>query len=103
MAGLDGLVTPTNDKVAMAIADLAAPDPATGRTYMDQMGRNTYSANILGLCATTTPVQSFGSSLPVGLQIMCEGFAESRALSIALLMEDLFGPPPRPELSGFAK
>ncbi len=103
MAGLDGLVTPTNDKVAMAIADLAAPDPATGRTYLDQMGRNTYSANILGLCATTTPVHGFGSNLPVGLQVMHEGFAESRALSVALLMEDLFGPPPCPDLSGFAE
>ena len=102
MAGLDGLVTPTNDKVAMAIADLSAPDPASGRTYIDQMGRNTYSANILGLCATTTPVHGFGSNLPVGLQVMCQGFAETRALSIALLMEDLFGPPPRPDLSGFA-
>ena len=67
------------------------------------MGRNTYSANILGLCATTTPVHGFGSNLPVGLQLMCEGFTESRALSVALLMEDLFGPPPRPDVSGFAE
>ena len=99
MEGLDGWVTPTNTTVAMPVADLE--EPPGSRRYRDRMGRNTNPANFMGLCATTTPVQKFASTLPVGLQVMCRGNEEARALAIALLFEDLFGPPPRPDLKGF--
>ena len=98
MEGLDGWVTPTNPTVAMPVADLQ--DPAGSGRYWDRMGINTNPANFMGLCATTTPIQQLGSTLPVGLQVICRGNDESRALSIALLFEELFGAPPRPDLRG---
>ena len=99
MAGLDGWVAPTNPSVAIPLADLE--EPAGSGRYGDRMGRNTNPANFMGLCATSTPIQQLGSALPVGLQIMCRGHEESRALSIALWFEELFGLPPQPDLRGF--
>lgn len=99
MEGLDGWLAPTNPSVAMPVADLE--DPAGSGRYPDHLGRNTNPANFMGLCATSTPIQDRGSALPVGLQVMCRGNEESRALSIALLLEELFGRPPRPDLRGF--
>ena len=99
MQGLDGWVTPTNKTVAVPVADLE--EPAGSRRYRDRMGRNTNPANFMGLCATTSPVQQFGATLPVGLQVMCRGNEERRALAIALLFEDILGPPPRPDVQGF--
>jgi aspartyl-tRNA(Asn)/glutamyl-tRNA(Gln) amidotransferase subunit A len=57
---------------------------------------------LFGLCATTTPIHAFGSDMPVGLQVMCAGGEDRRALSIALTLENVFGPPPTPDLSAFA-
>ena len=99
MEGLDGWVTPTNPTVAMPIADLE--EPAGSGNYWDRMGGNTNPANFMGLCATSTPVQQLGSNLPVGLQVMCRGNEEARALSITRMFEALFGPPPKPDLRGF--
>ena len=100
LEGLDGWLAPTNPSVAMPIADLE--DPAGSGRYWDRMGRNTNPANFMGLCATSSPIQELGSTLPVGLQVMCRGNEESRALSIALLFEELFGLPPRPDVRGFS-
>lgn len=100
MEGLDGWIAPTNPSVAMPVADLE--DPAGSGRYRDRLGRNTNPANFMGLCATSTPIQDRGSALPVGLQIMCRANEESRALSIALLLEELLGRPPRPDLHGFS-
>ena len=100
MEGLDGWIAPTNPSVAMPVADLE--DPAGSGGYRDRLGRNTNPANFMGLCATSTPIQGRGSALPVGLQVMCRGNEESRALSIALLLEELLGRPPRPDLHGFS-
>ena len=86
--------------VAPALTDIAASEGDT--RYIDRMGRNTYSANLFGLCATTTPIHALGSPLPVGLQVMCPPRQESKALAIARMLEDIVGVPPRPDLSGFA-
>ena len=91
--GLDGIVAPTSPSLPTPLAEAAAhaDDPARRRAT----SINTLPANMMGLCATTTPIHAFGSPLPVGLQVICPGGAEERALSIALLLENLFGPPPR--------
>ena len=99
MEGLDGWLAPTNPTVAMALADLE--EPAGSGRYRDRLGRNTNPANFMGLCATSTPIQQLGSALPVGLQVMCRADEESRALSIALWFEELFGLPPQPDLREF--
>jgi aspartyl-tRNA(Asn)/glutamyl-tRNA(Gln) amidotransferase subunit A len=57
--------------------------------------------NLLGLCATSQPIQQYGAPLPVGLQVICPGGADMRLLALALAVEALVGPPPTPDLSGF--
>jgi aspartyl-tRNA(Asn)/glutamyl-tRNA(Gln) amidotransferase subunit A len=57
--------------------------------------------NMFGQCGISTPIHSFGASLPVGLQLSCSPFEEDRALAIALALEQHIGLPPAPDLSGF--
>lgn len=64
------------------------------------LGANTHLVSYFGLCATTTPIPTEGT-LPVGLQTICPGGADARALSVAIALENLFGAPPRPDMSGF--
>lgn len=61
----------------------------------------TRAANVFGLCAITLPVQRYGSDLPVGLQVMSLGGEDSRLLSIALTLEQIFGEPPVPAVMSF--
>jgi len=60
-------------------------------------------ANTFGLCAMSLPVQRYGASLPVGMQIMCGPFNEMRMLSIALAIERVIGRPMRPDVAQFLK
>ena len=101
MEGLDGWIMPTNPMTALTLESIL--NPKGGRPkYIDNMGRNTYSANLMGLCATTTPIQQLtGTTLPIGFQLMCPGGDDARALSIALFFEELFGRPPVPALEPF--
>ena len=99
MQGLDGVVAPTVPMVAVAREKF--DDAAFEHAYHRAVPWNTRPGNVLGLCATTTPVQAFGASLPVGLQVLCAGFSEDRALSVARTIEDIVGPPPRPDLTPF--
>jgi aspartyl-tRNA(Asn)/glutamyl-tRNA(Gln) amidotransferase subunit A len=91
--GIDGVVAPTSPALPSFVSEAAAgaDDPQIRRAT----SVNTLPANMLGATATTTPIHAFGSPLPVGLQVICPGGAEDSALSIALLLENLFGPPPR--------
>jgi aspartyl-tRNA(Asn)/glutamyl-tRNA(Gln) amidotransferase subunit A len=97
--GLDGWVTPTAALAAVPVADFT--DPAEAMRLTLAITQDTQPGNLLGLCATTTPIQMLGATLPVGLQVLCPANREARALAIALAIEDLVGPPPRPDLSGF--
>ena len=102
MQGLDGWVVPTAGMVAPPVDDIAGKDAAT--LIAEMAARKTHrrmSGNYFGLCATSTPIQRFGSDLPVGLQILCPAGQDDRALSIALTLEEEFGVPPRPDLGGF--
>lgn len=99
MMGFDGWVTPTRQRVPMPVAEIATRE---SRTRMERMMlRNTRPANTFGICAMSTPIQKYGSALPVGLQIICPPYQEARALSIALAIEGMVGAPPPPDLTGF--
>ena len=63
--------------------------------------RNTQPANLFGMCAVSLPIHGYGSALPTGLQLMCRGGGDGKALSIALALEKLFGEQRKPDLSGF--
>ena len=103
MGDFDGWVLPTAGMVAPPVADVEGRDIDDLRAEMaTRKTHRRMAANYFGLCATSTPIQTFGSDLPVGLQVMCPARAEDRALSIALTLEDLFGTPPRPDLGGFS-
>ena len=58
-------------------------------------------ANTFGLCAISLPVQQYGASLPVGMQVMCGAFDEMRMLSIALAIEQSIGKPAKPDVTRF--
>ena len=96
MDGLDGWVAPSCPFVALPIDDFDDPDALARSTLAS---RNSQPGNLFRLCAITTPVQQFGGTLPVGLQIMCRNGADDRALAIGRAIEDHFGPAPRPDLS----
>ena len=99
MHGLDGIITPTVPMVAVPREKF--DDAAFEHAYHRAVPWNTRPGNVLGLCATSTPVQAFGSSLPVGLQVLCEGFCEDRALTMARTIEEIVGLPPRADLTPF--
>ncbi len=99
LAGLDGWITPTIPMVAARIADF--DDPGEGMRLTLAITQDTQPGNYFGLCATTTPIQAYGSPLPVAVQLLCPAFTEERALAMALAMENLVGVPPKPDLSAF--
>lgn len=99
MAGIDAWLAPTVAILPVAVSAFA--DPRSGLALAGTITRNTQPMNLFGQCGTTTPVQGLGSTLPVGLQVTCRPFEERRALSMALSIEALLGPPPRPDLAQF--
>ena len=99
MQGFDGWVTPTRPTVPAPVlsrAEAEARAPTPPNTWP-----NTPAVSYFGLCASSTPVHALTGGLPVGLQLMCPGGADGRLLSIARTFEEIFGPPPRPELAAF--
>ena len=100
MKGLDGWVSPTAALVAPPVAQFDDPDIGLGLALT--ITQDTQPCNLFGQCGTSTPIQSYGSDLPVGLQIVCASGRDAKALSIALALEEMVGMPPRPDLSGFA-
>jgi aspartyl-tRNA(Asn)/glutamyl-tRNA(Gln) amidotransferase subunit A len=99
LAGLDGWITPTIPIVAAKVSDF--DDPKEGMRLTLAITQATQPGNYFGLCATTTPIQAYGSELPVAIQLLCPAFTEERALSMALAIEELVGVPPKPDLSAF--
>ena len=97
--GLDGWVTPTIARTAMPISEF--DDLEEGMKLTLAITQATQPVNLLGLCATSTPIQKSGAELPMGLQVVCPGGHDADALSIALAIEDLIGPPPRPDVARF--
>ena len=61
----------------------------------------TRQAAVFGLCAATLPVQQYGAPLPVGMQVIGPAWDELRLLSLCLAIEEVIGPPPKPDLAPF--
>ena len=102
MRDFDGWVIPTAAMVAPPVAEIAGRD--FDALMAEMAARKTHrrqAVNYFGMCATSSPIQALGSALPVGLQIVCRANHEAKALSIALMVENLIGAPPRPDLTGF--
>ena len=99
MRGLDAWVSPT-------VAALAAPVAAfydfdAGLTMAFSITRNTQPGNVFDQCGFSLPINGTGSSLPVGLQLMCAPGEDAKANAIALAVENALGPSRRPDLAGF--
>jgi aspartyl-tRNA(Asn)/glutamyl-tRNA(Gln) amidotransferase subunit A len=63
----------------------------------------TRAVNVLGMCATSLPVQQYGAPLPVGMQVICPHSADLRLLAIGRFIEQVIGRPPTPDLRGFLR
>jgi aspartyl-tRNA(Asn)/glutamyl-tRNA(Gln) amidotransferase subunit A len=100
LQGWDGWITPTRAIVAPPMSEFA--DFKDGLKLAAITGRNTRPANMMGLCASSSPIHHLtGSPLPVGLHVMCAAKADAHLLSIARAIEDLLGTGTAPDLSGF--
>jgi aspartyl-tRNA(Asn)/glutamyl-tRNA(Gln) amidotransferase subunit A len=99
MQGLDGWITPTVAVPAPTVAQFT--DFEASQRLAGQVLRNTHPGNMFGLCATTLPIQAFGSALPVGLQILCPPRQEAHALALSRAIEGLVGRQPLPDLAPF--
>jgi aspartyl-tRNA(Asn)/glutamyl-tRNA(Gln) amidotransferase subunit A len=97
LAGFAGIVAPSAAILPRPVADFA--DPVAGLQLALAITQNSQPGNLLDLCGTSTPIQGADAPLPVGLQVLCPGGADAQALAIALALEQLLGPPPRPDLS----
>ncbi|MBT3359580.1 MAG: amidase [Rhodospirillales bacterium] len=97
--GFDAWITPTTTMTAPSVAEVT--DLTTGLQLEARLGLNTHPVSFFGLCSTTSPIQHLvGARLPIGLQIICAGGADAKAVSIARALEQRIGPPPSPNLSG---
>jgi len=101
MRDLDAWLAPTCPLVAVPITQ--GEGLAEGAELARRLSRNTGPMNMLGQCGTSTPIQSREAFLPVGLQLTCPPFAEERALSIALALEEFIGTPALPNMSAFLR
>lgn len=96
--GLDGWISPTTPFVAMPVENLKHPEEAA-RSALSS--RNTQPGNVFRLCAASLPIQQFGATLPVGLQLMCPGGDDARLLSLSMALETVLGSGRAPDMSGF--
>ncbi len=100
MKGLDGWVSPSAALVAPTVAQFDDPDVGLGLALA--ITQDSQPGNLFGQCGTSTPLQTSGSGLPVGLQIVCAAGRDAKVLSIALAVEAVVGMPTWPDVSGFA-
>lgn len=99
MADLDAWAAPGKQRVAPPYPGVTSVEEA--RALVAQTAGPTRPANVFGMCASSTPVHGYGSTLPVGLQLMCPGGEDLKLMSIAPAVEGVVGLPPRPDLNGF--
>lgn len=86
LANVDALLVPTTMIPARPIMQIDA-DADTYARFNGQYLRNTAIANLLGLCATTTPCGLTTDGLPIGLMVYANPFAEDMALRVAHAFE----------------
>lgn len=99
MTGLDAWVAPNKQRVAPPYPGVTSVEEA--RALVARTAGPTRPANVFGMCASSTPVQAYGSELPVGMQLLCPGGEDLRLMSIAQAVEAVVGVPPSPDLGGF--
>ena len=96
---VDAWVTPTVPVVPPAVPEGGKLDDILALEA--NLGLNTHCISFFGLSATTQPIHQLGSDLPVGLQVVCAGGDDGKALAIAGAIEDLLGAPAKPDLTPF--
>jgi aspartyl-tRNA(Asn)/glutamyl-tRNA(Gln) amidotransferase subunit A len=89
MAGVHAVVGPTVPITPPRLADVADPSPYMKANLM--AARNTTVANLLAMCGVTIPVALDAAGMPVGLQVMCGGGDDVRAIAIARAAEKVLG------------
>jgi aspartyl-tRNA(Asn)/glutamyl-tRNA(Gln) amidotransferase subunit A len=99
LEGLDAWVTPTAAIVPPPVSEFDDVESAMKLTVA--ITQDTQPGSLFGLCGTSTPVHMYGSTLPVGLQLLLRPEEIAEALSIALAIERELGAPPRPALARF--
>src|SRR3546814_12364643 len=82
--GMDAWVTPSTPFTALPVESLQYPEEAK-RALLSS--RNTQPANVFGLCVASLPIQQFGSTLPVGLQLVAPRGHDARLPSMALALD----------------
>jgi aspartyl-tRNA(Asn)/glutamyl-tRNA(Gln) amidotransferase subunit A len=102
MSGLDGWVGPSKQRVAQPFpgSHISIEDD---RKLIQLCSGPTRPASVFGLCASSQPIQRYGSALPVGMQVICRAGEETRLLEISLALERIIGTPPSPDLNAFLK
>lgn len=89
MSDVHAVVGPTVPITPPKIADVQEPKAYMKANLM--AARNTTVANLLAMSAVTIPVALDAAGLPVGLQVMCAGGADARAVAIARSFERVLG------------
>ncbi len=85
----DAWISPTVAMVAMPVDDLQQ-ESSKQRALLSS--RNTQLGNLYGLCATSLPIQKFGSGkLPIGFQLMMQSGSDARLLAISKSIENVVG------------
>jgi aspartyl-tRNA(Asn)/glutamyl-tRNA(Gln) amidotransferase subunit A len=96
---VDAWVTPTVPVVPPVVPESGDLDDILALEA--NLGLNTHCISFCGLCATTQPIHQLGSDLPVGLQVVCAGGDDAKALAIAGAIEGLLGAPAKADLTLF--
>ncbi|MEO8536874.1 MAG: amidase [Betaproteobacteria bacterium] len=93
IAGVDALLTPTVPRTA-ALAE-GHEDPVAAAAWSRDTLRLTRPGNLFGFCGISLPIQHLAShaTLPVGLQLMAAGGADSDLLGVAATVERTLGRP----------
>lgn len=99
MDGYDAWVVPTSALVARPAEDFS--DVERGMPLTLAIAQATQPGSMFGQCGSSIPIHGLGSTLPVGLHVVCRRHEVAKALSISLAIEDIIGIPSRPDLTGF--
>lgn len=97
LTATDAWLSPTCLMLPPTLKEIQQSEAVTKRALLSS--RNTQPGNLFGLCSTSVPLQVDG--LPVGLQLMMQGGADSRLLSTSIAIQELLGIPAGPELHSF--
>jgi aspartyl-tRNA(Asn)/glutamyl-tRNA(Gln) amidotransferase subunit A len=100
LRGLDACINPTVPRRPIPFSECATME--TAAAWVGLTSRNARIANMLGQCGVTLPIQPPGASLPFGLQLAAPHGHDSALLQIAVAVEAVLGPRPRPDIAAFA-